>query len=86
MSHSNTPLNNTNKTNRNKTSKKDTRLNPTANATETIYEQLKQLATSVKNVLSSLMMYIHCPKHVGVCLTTVHNFNKCFKEMVFYVF
>jgi hypothetical protein len=47
--------------------KTDTRLNPTTNATEAIDEQQpKQLATSIKNVLSSLMTDIHCPKHVGV--------------------
>jgi hypothetical protein len=47
--------------------KTDTRLNPTTNATEAIdKQQLKQLATSFKDVLSSLTMDIHCPKHVGV--------------------
>jgi hypothetical protein len=45
----------------------DAKLNPTTNATEAIdKQQSKQLATSVKNVLSSLMMDIYCPKHVGV--------------------
>jgi hypothetical protein len=66
QSLSNTAVNNTNKTNRNKTRKTDTRLHPTTNATEAIdKQQRKQLATSVKNVLSSLMMDIHCPKHVA---------------------
>jgi hypothetical protein len=37
----------------------NTRLNPTTNATEAIdKQQRKQLATSVKNVLSSLMIDI----------------------------
>jgi hypothetical protein len=67
QSLSNTPLNNTNQTNQNKTLKTNTRLNATTNATEAIdKQQRKQLAASVKNVLSSMMMDIHCPKHVGV--------------------
>jgi hypothetical protein len=45
----------------------DARLNTTTNVTETIdKQQRKQLATSVKKVLSSLIVDIRCPKHVGV--------------------
>jgi hypothetical protein len=45
----------------------DARLNPTTNATDAIdKQQRKQLANPIKNILSSLMMDIHCPKHVGV--------------------
>jgi hypothetical protein len=60
--------------------------NPTADAAEASNkQQCKQQAISVKNVLSSLMMDVYCPEHVGF-LMMVHSFNKCFKEIVFYVF
>jgi hypothetical protein len=49
--------------------------NPTTNTTETTdKQQRKQQTVSVKNTSNSLMMDIHCPKHVGV-LKMVH---RCF--------
>jgi hypothetical protein len=65
------------------THKTDARLpnepNPTTNTTETTdKQQRKQQTVSVKNTSNSVMMDIHCPKHVGV-LTMVHRcFNKFF--------